>query len=560
MQEQTTKKLAEVKLLSFMEKVFPLTEPTGEGAQERLMACRGERVSFQIGYYFHSRGLGRGTVEISSPLKELITVRHVGLVPCEYPCHKEQDEDYLVTEPGLYPDVLKEIPKYGFPLVSGQWRSLWVEIEVPEEMDAGEYPVEICLHCRSIQNQLEVHRVNVVCQVLNAVLPKLPIVHTEWFHTDCLADYYKTEVFSERHWEIVENFVKAAAKRNCNMLLTPIFTPPLDTAVGGERTTVQLVDVWEGDGIYTFGFEKFRRWVQMALRCGMEYIEISHMFSQWGAAFAPKIMVRKNGELVKKFGWHTDACSEEYQDFLRQFLPQLLEQLKELGMEKRTYFHISDEPRTEHTESYQKAKELVLSYIRDYPLIDALSDYEFYQKGLVQIPVCSIDHIEPFLEHRPKELWGYYCTSQWKDVSNRFIAQPSYRTRIIGAQIYKHQLGGFLHWGFNFYNSQHSIFPINPHQCTDAGGAFPSGDPFIVYPGEDGEPEESLRLIVMDAAMNDIRAMTLLEELAGREEALECFGEEGEELTFTHYPRTVSYLTKVRRKVNEKIDACVKTV
>ena len=41
------------------------------------------------------------------------------------------------------------------------------------------------------------------------------------------------------------------------MLLTPVFTPPLDTAIGGERRTVQLVDVHVTENGYTFGFDKF---------------------------------------------------------------------------------------------------------------------------------------------------------------------------------------------------------------------------------------------------------------------------------------------------------------
>ena len=31
-------------------------------------------------------------------------------------------------------------------------------------------------------------------------------------------------------------------------------------------------------------------------------------------------------------------------------------------------------------------------------------------------------------------------------------------------------------------------------EVTDACNAFPSGDPFLVYPGEDGHPEESIVL------------------------------------------------------------------
>ena len=54
------------------------------------------------------------------------------------------------------------------------------------------------------------------------------------------------------------------------MILTPVFTPPLDTAVGGERRTVQLVDVKVEKEGYSFGFEKFERWVSICKKCGYQ--------------------------------------------------------------------------------------------------------------------------------------------------------------------------------------------------------------------------------------------------------------------------------------------------
>ncbi len=79
--------------------------------------------------------------------------------------------------------------------------------------------------------------------VVPAALPKQRLLHTEWLHTDCLADYYQIAVFSPQYWQAVRNLVRNAVTNGVNMLLTPIFTPPLDTAIGGERTTVQLVGV-----------------------------------------------------------------------------------------------------------------------------------------------------------------------------------------------------------------------------------------------------------------------------------------------------------------------------
>ena len=536
-------------MVSALCKVFPNGKNRKELASQTLTGLRGETLSFQIAYRWDKWGRSFGTVETDSPLP--VRVRTVELSPCQYPCHITRDEGYLATEPGLYPDLLREPGPRGFPLISGQWRSLWVDVELGEDVPAGEYPVSITL---KIQGE-NAGQCRINCKVLDLALSKLPVPHTEWFHSDCLANYYGVEVFSEKYWEIVEAFVRTAAKRHCNMLLTPVFTPPLDTAVGGERRTVQLVDVELWEGKYSFGFEKFRRWVKMALDCGMEYIEIAHLFSQWGAKAAPKIMGMADGAEKQLFGWDTDAGGQEYGDFLRQFLQALKEELRALGIGERTFFHISDEPGMEQLGTYRKAWEAVAGELSGYNIIDALSDHAFYKEGLVQQPVCALDHIGPFLEDRPQKLWGYYCTAQCINVPNRFIVQPGCRTRILGLLMYRFRLDGFLHWGYNFYNSQYSLCPIDPYQTTDAGGAFPAGDPFLVYPGADGRPEESMRLMHMDEAMADLCAFTALEQLAGREAALACI--EGEP-AFDQYPQDEDYLLGVRETVNRRIEEALK--
>lgn len=546
----------QVKLVSSMEKVLPLLEPSADGFCGSLTALKGETVSFQAAYYGDVQRKQQGTVRIEAPAGIEISVRTVGLVPCAYPCHREKDAGYLVTEPGMYPDLLEDITEFGFPIVSGQWRSLWISVETGENTPAGVYPIRISLRSeadtagmRSLAAEIEV-----TVEVLEAKLPVLTIPHTEWFHCDCLAGYYQVEVFSEAHWSMIENFVRHAVKRGCNMLLTPVFTPPLDTARNGERPTVQLVDVTVTEEGYEFGYDRFERWVEMCRRCGIRYYEISHLFSQWGATAAPKIIGRVNGEERKIFGWETEASSEAYGTFLRMFLTSFTDKIKRLGIAGQCYFHISDEPTEEYLESYAYAKNLVKEYLSGYHVIDALSDYKFYEQGLVEEPVCANDHMEPFLEKRPLKLWTYYCTGQHLEVSNRFIALPGYRTRILGIQLYKYAIDGFLHWGYNFYNSEFSKYPIDPYRCTDAGGAFPSGDPFLVYPGREGRPVDSIRSMLMEEAMADLRAMHYLEELADRETVISCLAEEENgEITFRSYPQNADYLIRVRERVNAAI-------
>lgn len=539
-----------MRLLSSLAKVFPECEPAADPACTRLSALKKEMVSFQAAYYIAGAGLKNIKVEVDSLLSEYITVKSVEVVPVLKPCNADYDADYLRTTPGLYPDLLRTFPKEGMHICTDMWRSLWVCVSAGDTVEAGDYPIGIVLKCEGVT----LCRADTRIRVIDAELPPQRLIHTEWFHMDCLADYYHVPVFSERHWDIVGNFVWAAARCGCNMILTPLFTPPLDTAVDGERTTVQLVDVDVEEAGYSFDFSKLKRYIRLCKSCGIIYFEMSHLFSQWGAAYPPKILAKKGHERVRLF-YNRKEDMEPYLDFLGFFLPRLIDCLKECGISGQTYFHISDEPSAEQTEAYRKAGESVRKLLAGFPVIDALSDYTLYKRSNVDIPVVAINHIEPFIEHGVQPLWAYYCTGQCVDVPNRFMAMPSYRNRAYGYLLYKYKISGILHWGYNFYNSQYSIEVVDPYKVTDAKGAFPAGDPFLVYPGPDGVPELSIRYMVLGEALQDVRACLLLEEQTSRAHVLELLEETlGAPLSFTDYPRSEAYYIQTRNRINDEID------
>ena len=539
----------EMKLLSSLAKVFQDETPVYRPECLGLSALWGESVSFQAAYTGDFFMRERLDVKVISPIADHVRVRSVEQVPVGRATNGIVDDNYLRTTSGLYPDLLRDIPDGKVIVCSNQWRSLWIDVEVTEDIPAGRYEIEIQL----------VKEEKVVCSsvmklmVVGTVLPQLDIMHTEWMHADCLADYYHVEVFSEEHWQILENYFREYVSRDCNMMLVPLFTSPLDTAVGLERTTTQLVEVEVKGGEYFFGFDRVKRWIDLCKSCGIRYFEMSHLFSQWGAKYAPKVVAMVNGKEEKIFGWHTPAVGE-YTRFLESFLPRLIEKLREWEIADVTYFHISDEPREEHLETYRAAKESLGHMLDGFHTFDALSSYEFYKHGLVDKPIPGNNEIEEFLEHGLTDMWTYYCTGQFYEVSNRFMSMPSARNRIYGVQLYKYNIIGILHWGYNFYNSQFSIEHINPYEVTDAGNAFPSGDPFLVYPGKDGNPEESIRMMVHYEAMTDLRALKLLESLTSREHVMELIeGELAEPLTFKRYPKSDMYLITLRNRVNREI-------
>lgn len=552
------------KLADALTKAFADREPADASLFAEWQALRGETISFQIAYtcgLVRSRFEGRfarfcfAKVRVESPIAGYLRMRDVKNIPCQYPAHPEADDNYLTKTPGLYPDRLSDLWEDSVMMLPGQWKSLWIDADIPADAIPGTYPVRVIFEDKD--KGTPIASVETEVEILSPVLPAQTFPRTEWFYADCLADYYGVGVFSEEHWRILEAYIQTAVKRGITMILTPQFTPPLDTAVGRERTVVQLVGVSKTGEDYSFDFSKLERWISMCKRCGVQYFELSHLFSQWGAVAAPQVVGTVDGEEQTLFGWHTPASTGEYPRFLSQYLPQLTQKLEELGVADRCYFHISDEPNLKQLESYRAAYEVVASYLRDFKLMDALSDYEFYKHGLVQHPVCATNHIEPFLDHQVPGLWSYYCTAQGVDVSNRFIAMPAARTRVYGAQLFYHQIAGALHWGYNFYNGVDSLFRIDPLCDTDSGGAYPSGDPFLVYPKADGTPEESIRLMLLDQAMSDLRAFEYLASLIGRDKVCAMIDEVmGKPFTFREYPRAPKdrdALFALRLRVNDAI-------
>jgi hypothetical protein len=383
------------------------------------------------------------------------------------------------------------------------------------------------------------------------------LLHTNWFHSDCLADYYHVPALSEEHWQIIENFAKAAREMGVTMLLTPLFTPPLDTEIGTYRTTVQLIDVTVENGQYTFGFDKLKRWVDMCHRCGIEYFEMSHLYSQWQTNNPPQIVATVDGEYKRIFGWDDIATDAPYREFLACFLPQLVEKLKEWGIADHCRFHIKDEPHVTFRETYKAEKAQVEPYIPGFKIMDAMSHFDYVESGVIKCPVPIVDcaELDKFREACKGDYWLYYCCGPEDTYTNRFFAQPSYRTRILGTQLYVENAQGFLHWGYNFYNSERSRKHINPFCVTDGYEAFPSGDAFIVYPGEDQKPQESIRYMLMRQAMYDLRAMQLLESKIGREAVEAIINEDVDsKLTLANYPRTNAYLPTLRDKINREIE------
>lgn len=544
--------------ISSLEKVF-LNAELSAPEMRSGSAARGEVYSFQVAVYSEptENGIAQRSFRVSSESELPIEVRDVVSMPSEVP-YLAEDVNLLSKTPGLYPDLLDHLQNDQYWRISGsQWRALWITVRVPKDCKAGKYPIKVTLtdsgfDWRGVQEP-QSFDAEFELEVLPFSLPETELLRYEWFHCDCLASYYKVDVWSEEHWGIVEKFIKNAVAHEMNVLLTPLWTPPLDTAIGHERPTTQLLDIVKDGDRYTFDFTRFERYIKLGQSNGMKRFAMSHAFTQWGAHFTPKIVAVVNGKEERIFGWDVPADSPEYANFLDQLMPQLLAKFEELGISDKVFFSISDEPYIDCIESYGKASKLFKSKIGDMPTLDALSSFDFYQRGLIERPVVSNNHIEPFVGN-VKEMWTYYCVSQGVKVPNRFFSMPSARTRIMGLMLYLYEAVGFLQWGFNFYYSQYSLYDVDPFRDTCAGRWVPSGDAFIVYPGKDGEALDSLRHEVFFDGLQDLRALRALEAKIGREAVIAMIHDGLDyEIKMDRYPWSAEWLLGLRERVNRAL-------
>ncbi|MBQ8600852.1 MAG: DUF4091 domain-containing protein [Clostridia bacterium] len=548
------------KAISALEKVM-LTDTYDKYEEITCVkGLKGERVSFQIqiGHKPTDPKPASGVTyyTLRSPLRKQTQVSRVGYIPSELPAYRSShDDDYISIEPGLFPDVMYPLTsKDKFYILTGAPTTLMVTVDIPKDIEAGEYPLYFCFHIEKGKPRTpEKRSLKITVKVEDAVMKENDLIFGQWFHCDCISNYHKVKVFSKKFWKITENYIKTAARTGMNTILTPIFTPPLDTQINGERKTVQLVKIQKTGDKYSFNFDLLEKWVDMCQRHGFKYFEMAHLFTQWGAKFCPKIIVEIDGKQVKEFGWHVEAMSNAYKNFLSQFLPALTAKLKDLGIAENTYFHISDEPNDNFLENYKAAKEFVAPLLKDFKIIDALSSIEFYKKGLVDIPIPCNDHIAPFLEEDIDERWTYYCCVQTIDVSNRFFAMPGYRNRCMGLQMFRNDISGFMTWGFNFYSSAQSVLEIDPYLCSDSIHAHPSGDAYSVYPYGDGAIE-SIRTVVFHQAMQDRMLLKMLAEKIDLEETKKWLDEEaGMVMDFKHYPKNSKFYDEFHDKIIDRL-------
>ncbi len=424
-------------------------------------------------------------------------------------------------------------------LTAGEYCAVWVKVKAES---AGEKSIV----CVALNDGERVEK-TVSLNVLPVETEKTDALLINWLHYDCICDKHGVEPFTDEFYAALGKYLDLYLEAGFNTVYAPLFTPPLDTEIGGERRTVQAVEIKKIKGKYLFDFSRLKKFIAFAKEKGIRYFEFSHLFTQWGANACPKIEGWVRGEKKRLFFWNDRSYGKKYKRFLSAFLRALVSFVKANGLTDVSFLHISDEPWWKYESNYFRLSKFVRKHSGKIKIMDAVSSDKFYKKGAQDIPVYP--NLKGHLMRGDLPYLFYYaCDSYADNLTNRFFYMPLLRTRVLGYQMSLNGAAGFLHWGFNFYNSQYSLRKIDPWLETDAGGKFHSGDSFIVYPYGDGVLP-SIRLYVMQEAFYDYFALEALKKRRGKEFVIRFLTENGME-GVSKYPKDIETHLKIREKIN----------
>jgi hypothetical protein len=327
---------------------------------------------------------------------------------------------------------------------------------------------------------------------------------TEWISADSIWEYYKIKPCGDRFWQLADAYVADVVQHNVNVIYTPLFNNRLEML----KRPAQLLRVAKvGADTYRFDFSDVRKWVQLALKHGAEYLEWPHFFCPAPTSGKyPQHIFERDQDHIGPLLWpaETLAASTTYRRFLKQFIPQFKNFLEQEGILTKSLFHCADEPDgPQQVADYRTARGILKELAPWMKVMDALSDPVFAQEHLTDTPIPSIV-TAPIFTAAKVPAWAYFCCGPRGSYLQRLLDTPLPKIRMAGWLFYKLGAKGFLHWGYNYWFVFCTEQIGDPFLDTAAGAwpGLPAGDPFVVYPGADG-PLDSIRWEVFAESLQD---------------------------------------------------------
>lgn len=438
-----------------------------------------------------------------------------------------------------YPDILSNGKTVS--VKSHCTQVIWVSFAVSEAANRGDYEISVAVKTSGGE-----FRATVNLTVYSVTLPEPKngafsheyfFSATEYFSyknesTDIaerLDGFYRYERYSDQWWSLMETIAKTMKDLRANVFWLPSLELLCDA--GSRRV---------GAKEWQLNFELIDRMVEIFLKNGSFYRIVikDHIDPADGTEIKA---IDENGKLCR-----FKVFDEDSEAWASAFYGGLYRHFSEKGWLHLLFMHLQDEPH--HTQYWKWAREKCRVYLPGISCGEPLDTHEvatqmdgFFDLYIPRIDIYAKD--PDFYRQRQKEgkaLWCYTCCypeeHHWL---NRFIDQPHVYCRLIPWACFSQGITGYLHWGFNYWDSE-ILSGVQP-------GARFKGDGFIVYPdAENNSLALSARAVATRDGIQEYELLVMLAEKAPKKakEISESVAKD-----FTDFSHDVDTVNEARRAV-----------
>ncbi|WP_125709813.1 DUF4091 domain-containing protein [Companilactobacillus zhongbaensis] len=355
-----------------------------------------------------------------------------------------------------------------------------------------------------------------------------------WQHLTSLSRYYQVPLWSDEHFQIIENYLeplKEANQKVCDLVVTDY--PWAGQGCFAEEDNpsslyeYNIVKVSQKDGTLECDFSNLDRYLELAEKYQMaDEIDLFGLLGNWSARdFGNPLSDYRDPLRVRFYNLdehHFDFINSQSQ--LKKYLILLFKHLQNLGVWDKVLI-MADEPSDlKITEEYQaflqSCSELPIEFkfaiLHDRVLKEQNKTLENY--SLISSILCDNIHDADSIVTRSLPQLTWYTCCFPKNL-NQFVRSPLMESRLVGPLTYLFNMKGFLRWNYCLWVNDPS------EDITYKNWKWSAGDMFFVYPGRDGRPEYSLRFKQLIYGIQDFDFYKQCEEKLGRPAVLDILQE-----------------------------------
>lgn len=419
-------------------------------------------------------------------------------------------EEIVEVEPGgastggRTVDPLTPLPAY---VDIGSRSPLWVSIAVPQDHPGGTETVRLTV--LQDRRPLGSYPVEVTIPAVPlGPLAERPFTLDLWWHPDAIADALGLETFGEEHWVACRPYLADLAGHGQDVVNTVVVDDPWliedpDTGEIVPQTDSSYLSLvgWQWDGTaFTFDTTQFDRCVQEHERAGIT--GPIHLFAMLQFRLDQRLTYvdTRSGKQVDE---EVELGDERYREAWGAFLTTMHEHLVDRGWWDRAALAFDERPKALMDAVFEVIHDVAPQWDGRISLAansleeaDIAHSISFNHSFLAEVPA---ELITARLERgEPTLFYTFYDPVR----PNTVTASPPMSSRMLGWEVARYGLDGYLRWTYNSWPADVLEHPSH---------RYGQGDEYIVYPGAEG-PISSLRWESLRDGLDDAEIFRLLRE------------------------------------------------